>query len=297
VTKFRNASLLTPREGVSNEGLVEEARLLSYSRSVERTNRRSFISSLGIAAGAAGMLGMTGCSDDGVVYENPSAPSVVDILNFALNLEYLEANFYLYVTTGSGLSSSDSGSGAGTVSGGAKLNFTNSFVATIAQNLAAEEQQHVEFLRSTITSLNATPVASPAINLAAMGSVTSDATFLALARQLETVGASAYAGGAQNLTSNTTALTYAAQILDTEAQHEGALRQACIALGVSSPAVDSLDSPPTSSSIFNTASSTGLNPIRTSSQVLQVVYGAVGKTGVSSGGFFPSGVNGSINMT
>ena len=78
----------------------------------------------------------------------------------------------------------------------------------------------------------------PNLNLAAGGAVTTDAQFLTASRQLETVGISAYAGGAQYLTSSTAALTYAAQILDTEAQHEGFLRQLCINLGVTSYAVD-----------------------------------------------------------
>jgi hypothetical protein len=72
-----------------------------------------------------------------------------------------------------------------------------------------------------------------------MGAVISDPTFLALGRQLATVGYSAYASTVLALTdqqatvgSNTAALTYAAQILDTESQHEGNLRQLCINLAL-----------------------------------------------------------------
>ena len=303
MTKFRRALRIVQGAsapvGQFEDQLVEDARLLSVGRFIERMNRRNFVSTLGLAAGAAGVLGITGCSDDGSVTLPPSTtvPSVVDVLNFALNLEYLEASFYLFIATGTGLSTTDLGSGAGAISGGAKVTFTNAFVNTIAQNLATEEQQHVEFLRATITTLGGTPVSAPALNLAALGTVNSDATFVAMARQLETVGTSAYAGGAQYLTSSTTAVQYAAQILDVEAQHEGALRQACIQLGVTSPAADSMDVPPTSSAVFNTGSTTGLNAVRTTSQVLQIVYNAAGKTGVTSGGFFPSGMNGNIKST
>ena len=125
----------------------------------------------------------------------------------------------------------------------------------------------------------------------------SDATFLAAARQLEAVGVSAYIGGAQYLTSSVTALNYAAQILDTEAQHSGFVRELCIVNGVTSPAVDSQDMPPTSSQIFNTSPTTGQNPVRTTSQVLQIVYGAVGSLGVTKGGFFPNGLNGAITVS
>ena len=158
----------------------------------------------------------------------------------------------------------------------------------------------MQFLRATLTSLGATPISMPPINLAALGPVTNDAQFLALARALETTGTSAYEGAVQFLISQPAALTYAAQIHDTEGQHEGVLRQYCINNKVVSPAVDSNDVPPLTSSgavtIFNTNATTGLNAARNTSQVLMIVYGNA-NTGVSSGGFFPSGVNGNIKST
>ncbi len=137
----------------------------------------------------------------------------------------------------------------------------------------------------------------PALNLAAMGAINSDSTFLTAARQLETVGVSAYAGAAQYLVSNPTAVLYGAQILDTESQHESFLRQLCITLSVASPAVDSLDLPPTSTAVFNTSPTNGLYTTRTTSQVLGIVYGAAGQTGISKGGFFPNGLNGNLHVS
>ncbi len=295
-------SIATPTaecEVLSEGSLAAEAQALASSRSAVRNTRRRLITNLGMAAGAAGLLGVAGCSSAGPVAVPPATtgPSVADVLNFALNLEYFEASFYSYIVTGSGLSAADMGSSPGAVTGGAKVTFSNSFVANIAANLATEEVQHVEFLRATIAAVGGTPVAMPALNLAALGSVTNDATFLALARTIEGVGVSAYIGGAQYLTSNITALNYAAQILDVEAQHAGALRQACIQLGVSSPAADSLDQPPTATQVFNTGNTTGLNPVRTISQVLQIVYAAAGQTGVTKGGFFPNGLNGNVYIS
>jgi hypothetical protein len=274
----------------ADQGVVE----LASKRSSSLLNRRRFFSTLATAGAGVGAAALIGCSDDGPIKLPTTTPSVVDVLNFALNLEYLEASFYLYVATGSGLSSADMGSGAGTASGGAKVTFTNPIVASAANQLATDEREHVEFLRSTISAVGGTPVSMPNLNLAAAGAVTNDATFLAVARQLEGVGSSAYIGGAAFLTSSVTALTYAAQILHLEAQHEGLLRNLCILLGVTSPAADANDLPPTSSQIFNTGKTTGLNPVRTTSQVLQIVYNAAGRTGVSSGGFFPNGLNGTI---
>lgn len=294
----------------TDEQMQQEAEAFGQSVTAARMSRRKLINNLTVAAGAAGALGLAGCSAAGplAIGAVPTAatPSVLDVLTFALNLEYFEASFYSYVVTGAGLSAADMGSAPGTVTGGAKITFTNSYMANIAANLMTEEVLHVELLRATILSaLGVTPISMPTLNLAPSAALTanSDATFAAIARQVEDVGVSAYAGGAQYLTSSLPALNYAAQILDVEAQHSGALRRACVRLGVASPAADVLDMPPTSSQIFNTSTTTGLNPVRTPQQVLGIVYGVSNSstttppTGVVKGGFFPNGLNGNIFST
>lgn len=276
-----------------------ETGLLLSERSISIPSRRGFLTSLGAVGALAGTAALTGCSDAGPLapVATSTTPSVVDVLNFALNLEYLEASFYSYISTGNPLDSSLTGTSPGAVSGGAKVTFTNPAVTAAAAQLTTDETEHVALLRSTITSLGGTPVSLPALNLAAMGAVSSDATFLTTARQLETVGVSAYGGGAQYLVSNPQAVLYASQILDTESQHESFLRQLCIALNVPSPAVDALDVAPTASTIFNTSPTTGLYSVRTTSQVLAIVYGATGQSGISKGGFFPNGLNGNIVLS
>ena len=280
-------------------GIIDAMDRLVEQSAAAHMKRRRFITSLAATGAAVSLAGMAGCSENASITTTTAAtpPGVTDVLNFALNLEYLEASFYLYVTTGSGLAAADMGSNPGTVTGGAKVAFVNPYVISAAAQLATDEREHVEFLRTTIAAIGGTPVSMPNINLAANGAVTSDATFLSASRQFENVGISAYIGGAQYLVSNTTALTYAAQILDTEAQHAGFVRELCINLGVTSPAVDSLDNPPTINKIFDTSPTTGLNPVRTTSQVLQIVYGSVGTLGLTKGGFFPNGVNGTITTT
>ena len=276
------------------ETLADGIVSLAEHRDTIRSGRRKFLTTLGATAAVASAAALTGCSSAGSITLPSASPSVLDILNFALNLEYLEASFYLYVTTGSGLPTADMGTSPGTVTGGAKVAFVNPIVASAANQLALDEREHVEFLRTTIATVGGTPVSMPNLNLAAGGAVTSDLTFLAAATRLEATGVSAYIGGAQYLVSSTAALTYAAQILDTEAQHEGFIRELCINLGVTVPALDAKDKPPTATQIFNTGVVTGLSPIRSTSQVLQIVYGAAGMTGVSKGGFFPNGLNGNI---
>ncbi len=307
-----NSALLQAEAAPTDEQMVNEMESLVAERQASRLSRRGFLASASLA-GAAGLAGCTnGSSNTGTTSPAPNgtAPSVGDILNFALNLEYLEATFYLTVATGAGLQPTDMGTSPGAVTGGqGKINFQNAAVLAAAITLAADEQAHVQFLRATMTALGITPVDMPALNLSALNTggtaITTDAQFVALARQLETTGVSAYAGAATGLISNTAALQYAAQILDTESQHESLIRQLCVLLQVSSPAVDAGDTVPyvaaTSSAAatinaFNTNTATGQYTARNTSQVLMIVYGST-SAGVVKGGFYPNGLNGNIKST
>ena len=130
------------------------------------------------------------------------------------------------------------GPNPGTVVGLPKISFTTPYMANVAANLMTEEVQHVQLLRATIQSaFGVAPQSMPSLNLAPTTALTvkDDATFAAIARQIEGVGVSAYAGAAQYLVSSLPALNYSAQILDVEAQHAGALRYACIRMMVASP--------------------------------------------------------------
>jgi len=125
---------------------------LNRIRYTKALGRRGFLQNVGLAgvSVAAGSI-LTSCLGSGHVVSAQAVPEV-DVLNFALNLEYLEANFYQVAVNGAPLSSSDTGTGAGTVSGGSKVTFSNSLLAKVAAEIAQDELLHVRFLRSALGS-------------------------------------------------------------------------------------------------------------------------------------------------
>ncbi|HLH38840.1 MAG TPA: ferritin-like domain-containing protein [Bryobacteraceae bacterium] len=258
-------------------------------------DRRSFLKNLGLASAG---VGATLAS-----IRNGEAQTIsdADIVQFALNLEYLEAEFYTVARTGKtidqfGISITGSGN-SGPTTGGQKVTFIEgSTLALSADQIAQDEREHVALLRQTLSSLGVMPIAKPAINLNALQTgFESQEAFINLARAFEDVGVSAY-GGAAPLLQNKTILAAAARILAAEAEHTGNLRLHAALYQASTITVDSIDiAPPPTGKQFFTTDSNGLTPVRTPGQVLYIVYG--GKANATSGGFFPNGVNGSVNTS
>ncbi len=179
-----------------------------------------------------------------------------DVLNFALNLEYLEAQFYSFAATGAGLPNSSLG-GTGTqgaVTGGQMVKFTDPLVARYAREIAQDEIAHVNFLRQ---ALGSAAVAQPAIDIGvtatsafsnaarAAGLVgagvafdvyANDENFLLGAYIFEDVGVTAYKG-AVGFISNKTFLEAAAGIHAAEAYHAGLVRTVLYRKGVAAVAL------------------------------------------------------------
>ncbi len=259
-------------------------------------------------AGRRGFLRQISLASAGIGAFLASASSVkaaaitdADIVQFALNLEYLEAEFYTMARTGKtidqmGVGITGTGT-AGATTGGQMVTFIEgSTLAQSADEIAADERTHVTLLRTTLTGLGVTPIARPAINLNALGTgFESQEAFINLARSFEDVGVSAY-GGAAPLIQNTTILGYAARILAIEAYHAGNLRLHAALFQAQTKAVDGLDiTPPPTGKSYITADANALSLIRTPGQVLNIVYG--GAVNAISGGFFTNGVNGNINSS
>jgi hypothetical protein len=270
------SSLLCPTQKVTAEQLETDRGLLEFGRSLQQLNRRNFLSVL-TGAAAAGAVGIAGT---GTAKAQAATSTIAAVLNFALNLEYLEANFYSFMSTGSPISSSVALAGAGAITGLPSTKPTlDATTLALVTALAKDELNHIQLLQGAISSLGGTPIPQPAINFAAKGTITNQMQVLIAARQFTALGGSAYAGAAQLLVSSPSVLTTAAQILGAEGQHDGAVNYQCVRQGFVSPAIDAQD------------------------VVLGVVYGVSTATtttpmaGVTSGGFFPNGVNGSIKST
>jgi ferritin-like protein len=157
--------------------------------------RASFILRGALAAGAAygasavapfvsDALGATGASD-------------IDILNFALTLEYLETDFYKTKGKAVGLSGE-----------------ARSLAATIGD----QEAEHVAALTKAITGGGGTPVKKPTFSFP----VTNQSGFLKLAYVLENTGVGAYNGAGPSL-SDKAYLAAAGSIVQIEARHAASI--------------------------------------------------------------------------
>ena len=261
----------------------------------EAPDRRRFLRKIGVAGAALG-AGATLSSA-----QSTSGVTDADILTFALNLEYLEAEFYTLATTGktidqaAGIAITGSGTGGPTTGGQEVVLFTTGLLPLI-QEVAADEQAHVKLLRGALMAAGVTPIAKPAINLSALGfGFVNQNDFLQLARIFEDIGVTAYAGAA-GLIQNNSYLQTAAEILATEAEHSGSIRTLGAMWNLPSMALDGVDIlPPPSGKNYFPTDSNGLVKQRTTGQVLYLAYGL--KANATSGGFFPNGVNGKINMS
>ncbi len=85
-------------------------------------------------------------------------------LHFFLDLEYLQAEFYLRALNGVGLDVADRGVDAGPVVGGRKVAFSNPLCNAFVKATAGDELNHVRVLRSLITHIGGTPNPAPPID-------------------------------------------------------------------------------------------------------------------------------------
>ena len=159
--------------------------------------RRGAVAGAGLMAGGVLFSGLD-VAEAAISSKRKSKANDVKILNFALTLEYLEAEFY-----------------AQAVAGGA---LTDPVVKRFAEVVAEHEAEHVAFIKK---ALGAKAVKKPTFDFG--DTVTDQAKFKQTAEALEDVGVTAYLGQAPNVFQRTV-LIAAGRVATVEARHAAWIR-------------------------------------------------------------------------
>ena len=285
----------------------------SNAETLESPRRRRFGLESGLALAAA--VAATGAATEAA--QAQAALSDVDVLNFALNLEYLEIEYYLRGLTGSGLTAAET-TGVGTlgaVTGGRQVPFTDTSVQQFLAEITADERGHTNFIRG---ALGSQAIARPSINYTdafnALGVAAGIGPFDPFASQTNFIlggllfcetGQTAYKGSARFI-QNKSILDSAAGLQAVEAYQSGILKVLTYQAGTqavnnynAAVAVKNQlggvlgDQPLVTNGTINLVP-TDNNSIafgRTPSQVLGIVY----EGGQNNNyGFFPNRANGTI---
>jgi hypothetical protein len=147
-------------------------------------------------------------------YSQSTGNQIVDVLNFALTLEYLESEFYMDGLAASGLIDAKD--------------------MSAFQTISMHEIEHVATLTATIKALGGTPVSKPTFDFTAgsgsgngpfKGVFSNYGLFLAVSQTFEDTGVRAYKGQAGNLISSNEVLRAALRIHSVEARHASHVRE------------------------------------------------------------------------
>ncbi len=286
----------------------------------ERRAALGTLTKLGLGTAALGLMG-------GATLAAPAKDIDGAVLNFALNLEYLEAAFYL-AAVGRLNELKAIGGGAeiklpAGLDGTVGMQFKDSTIQAYAKDIADDELAHVKFLHA---ALGKGAVARPVLDLGAAFDAAGQAAsggkikgfnpyanelfFLHGAFIFEDVGVTAY-NGAATLITNPAYLQAAAGILAVEAYHAGAIRTllyqqrqvtaaAGLYVGQVVGAISALRGKvgggkdaglsDNAGAVIAPADKNAVAYGRSTAEVLNIVYlGSKGK-----GGFYPNGLNGAI---
>jgi hypothetical protein len=263
-----------------------------------RVARRRFLRAVGLTGlgvGAVSVAARTPAS---------AAPAISDaaFLNFLLNLEYLEAEFYSRAISERGVP------------------FQTPNLRSYANTIGYDAREHIAFLRG---ALGSAAIAQPTIDLGAgftgmalgagltqpgetFDAFANDRDFLLGAFFLEDVGVTAFKGVVP-LLSDRALLNSVVGILAVKATHAGIIRTSVYDMGLQAPAGAISEMRARlgggkdegfyigDATVMVPADEQGLAYGRTPGEVLNILYLTQGR--VSSGGFFPMGVNGELKWS
>jgi hypothetical protein len=162
--------------------------------------RSAFIVRGAMAAGATYGLGAVSPFVSGALAQGGGD---VEIVNFALTLEYLEAAFYTEAAK--------------------KVPGLSGELAALVAEIRDNEVEHVDALTATVKQLGGKPAAVPGVDFG--GAFASEGAFLKLANVFEDTGVSAYNGAATGIES-VEVLAAAGGIVQVEARHAALIRLA-----------------------------------------------------------------------
>jgi len=288
----------------------------SFSAPVDRRSALRAMGAIGVAAT------VPGCATVAAAATTQAGITDADIFNFALNLETLEAEYYLRGTMGRGISDADAGANPGKVNGGHMVPWKNDDLRQFMVEVAENELAHVRFYRK---ALGSAAVSRPNIDIAGgfaaaaksaglgdnFDPFASEMNFYLGGMLMEDVGVTAYRG-ATTLLARKDFLSSVAGIMAVEAYHMGMARSTLYRMGTAarnaanaiSDARDRLDggADVDQGIVLNgranivPSDSDARTFARTPQQVLRIVY-LTDRSGVSGGGIFPNGMNGNLRTT
>jgi hypothetical protein len=206
-------------------------------------NRRHFIAALGVAGAAVAGTELVRSGPTALAQQpKPNGYAQVDVLNFLLNLKYLKASFYSFLTTTGDLSpTSFANLGSGGVFQPPKQITTwaaaGSATALEVQDLFnAMYYDEISDLVTLRSIIGAAVQPRATMNLLGTGATTATGSqtvtqvqAISILRMLEDLSASAFAGATIYLTG--TNLQYATQALAVNGFHAGALRLLALQAG------------------------------------------------------------------
>jgi len=255
------------------------------------------------------------------VAQQAESSTDIDLFNFALNLEYLETDFYL---RGLGMTVDEvfRTSFGAPVKGGRKVQFSNPAREGMIKNIAGNEVAHIKFVRAiTGSQASQRPPIDMDAGFAAVAAAAGLSDFDPFGNEMdfflggmlfEDVGVSVLKGSARKLRSLTLRES-AAGLLGSEGYHMGAIRSVIYKMGDTwrsrAAAISEfrdrldgpqdLDQPPVkvgNMANITPANENGIALGRTPEHALNIIYGNPAR-GIMTGGFYPEGFNGRIRST